>query len=297
MRRLGAIIIALACALPLAACGRSDGLPEPSDERGGPAPEGTISLQLPFLPITFSLGLDGTVRYSVSTPKLVTPLAAVWFSLGSAVGANHQPLPAPAPDVTELIICQLGGDGQPCSRYQIGTGRIIRIEMDGKFVTEVQQNRYTIKAAPGATIKVTDSGRNPPPDIPGPARINIETFDFSATGNETEVDLERSRSGTAVDLGYNHITGAITLLHGTTIARVNTFGGFSFAHVKNNVPAEVDCLQATDWRTAFTPNELASDWLVSCVKTAEGDLGYIYLTPDQSQRPVGYSVYSYIWVR
>jgi hypothetical protein len=155
----------------------------------------------------------------------------------------------------------------------------------------------TIHAAPGATIVVSDQGPAANPTVHGPARIDVEEFDFSAQSNDTEVDLERSRSGYLTDLTFDHLTGQLDLINGAQVSRVQTYTAFTVHQPASNLPGEFDCQLSTDWRGGLSANELDHTVIVSCVKTAEGDLGYIYVEPDQDQKPVSYYAYTYVWVR
>lgn len=104
-----------------------------------------------------------------------------------------------------------------CQAYQIGTGRKIHIEMNGSFVQDVERNRITIEAAPGSTIKLTDNGPPTKLEAFGPARVDVEEFHFNETSEDTDVDLERSRSGTTTDLSYDHITTELKPIHGAKV--------------------------------------------------------------------------------
>jgi hypothetical protein len=298
IRRLLVALLMLTSTCALASCRpvRAMTLPSAPDEKGGPAPTGNIAYQPPFLPIKLEIGLDGSISVTAS-PKLVTSLGTFSVTSGVIVNeADQKPLAPKPADVTQLVVC-LDEAERRCDAYQIDSGRRMRILVDGRVVEDVERNLITIRAGPGATVVVSDQGPPTNLTVHGPARIDVEEFDFSAQGTDTIVDFERSRSGYLADLTYDHINGRLKLVNGTQISRVQTYNLTTLHQPANNLPGELDCQQATDWRTSFSDRELEHDTVVSCVKTAEGDLGYIFLVPDQDQKPVSYYVYTYVWVR
>lgn len=282
------------------ACGSGpghDGLPERPDARGGPAPRGHIAYQPPLLPITFSVNTNGAVAITLN-PRLVTFLGAVTVGVGIVKDLAGQVLPPQPADVTQLIVCQRGSDGQHCQAYEIGTGRKIQIKMNGSFVQNVERNRIIIEAAPGSTINLADNGPPTKLEAFGPAREDVEEFHFSETGEETDVDLERSRSGTITDLSYDHITADLKPIHG---AKVSTYATYNWTQpsVRKDYPSEQECMQRRreDWKDDFSEDDLKAKHSIFCIKTAEGDIGFLFIKPDPSQKPVSYYVYTYTWVR
>lgn len=241
-RVIAALVI---CLLMLAACGYgpgSYGLPDRPENTGGPAPMGHIAYQPPLLPITFSIDSNGHISV-VLNPKLVTLLGAVSVGVGIVKNLAGTPLPPPQlVDVTQLIICQKGSAGKHCQAYQIGSGRKLRIEMNGSFVQNVERNRITIEAAPGSVINVADNGSPTKLESFGPARVDVEEFHFSETGSETDVDLERSRSGTTADLSYDHISAVLKPIYGARVSTYKTYRWFS-PRDRSDYPSEQECLQ------------------------------------------------------
>lgn len=288
------------CLLVLAACGfgpGSHGLPDRPGDTGGPAPIGHLAYQPPLLPITFSIDTSGNFRVSVDA-RLVSLLGAVTVSGGIVRNLAGTLLPPQPADVTQLIICQKDSARQRCEAYQIGTGRKIHIEMNGSFVQNVERNRITIDAEAGSTIKVTDNGPPTKLEAFGPARIDVEEFHFHETSEETEVDLERSRSGVTTDLSYDHISAELKPIHG---AKVSTYETYSWTEpdVRSDYPSEQECQQSRSesWRDVFSKDDLSAKYSIFCIKTAEGDLGFLFIAPDASQKPVAYYVYTHTWVR
>jgi hypothetical protein len=297
-RRLLIVLLTAVSVLALASCRpvRAMTLPAAPDDKGGPPPTGNIAYQPPFLPITLKVGFDGNVSVSAS-PKLVTSLGTFSVEGGAIVSTASQKPLAPKPaDVTRLVVC-LDDTDRRCNVYQIDSGRRLRVLLDGKVVEDIERNLITIHAAPGATVVVSDRGPATNATVHGPAKIDIEEFDFSAQGPDTDVDLERSRSGYLADLTYDHVNGELTLINGAQISRVQTYTLLTVHQPASNVPGEFDCQQATDWRSSFAAKELEHNTIVSCVKTAEGDLGYIFLVPYPDEKPVSYYAYTYVWVR
>jgi len=317
------------CLLVLAACSsttaESHGLPEPPEnsaddgigrklaekfglqERpknatGDPTPPmGHIAYQPPLLPITFSVDANGNIKVGINA-NLVTPLGTVTVSGSIVRSAAGNLLPLQPADVTQLIICQKDSAGQRCEAYRIGTGRKIRIEMNGRFIQIVERNRIIIDAEPGSTIEVTDNG--PPTkkfEAFGPARIGIEEFNFHETGEEAEVDLERSHAGVITDLSYDHISAELKPIHGAKVTTFKTYSWYKWNEPdeRSDYPSEQECLQRRpeDWKDAFSEEDLNAKSLISCIKTAEGDLGFLFIKPDSDQKPAAYYVYAYIWVR
>jgi hypothetical protein len=293
-----------ACTLTLAACSGPTpldemGLPPKPKDTGGPAPVGNVSYQPPFLPFVISLDTNGSIRVATQA-KIVTPLGAVTLGAGFVTSlVDNKPLPPRPADVTQLIVCPLGGNGTHCEAYQIDTGRKMRIEMDGRFIEEVEHNRVKIEAATGSTIKVIDIG--PPSKLEShpAARIDVEGIHYYDTSGDTDVDLERSRSGTRNDLSYDHITGEMKPINGAQISQVKTDGFWSTLD-GSDVPSENECLNtpANEWQDRFSADDLEDgDNVIVCIKTAEGDVGYLVIQVDGTRKPVRYEIYSYVWVR
>jgi hypothetical protein len=200
---------------------------------------------MPFLPILFSVGTNGKITIGLNR-KLVTPLGDVIVGGDNVIKPDGKPLRLEPADVTQLVICQNNDpviQRRYCEAYQIGTGRKI------------------IDAAPGVTIKLTDSGPPAKLEAFGPARIDVEEFHFQEAGDETEVDLERSRSGTATDLSYDHISGEMKPIHGAKISLYSTWGGWTSPGKRSDYPGEQECLQKppADWRDAFSIDDLNAD--------------------------------------
>jgi len=257
---------------------------------------GHIAYQPPLVPIMFTIDTSGSFRVTV-TANVVTLLGTVTVGGSTVRDLTGAPLPSQPADVTQLIICEKDSAEQRCEAYQIGTGRKLRIEMNGSFVQDVESNRITIDAERGSTIEVTDNG--PPTELGafGPARMDVEEFHFYDTSEETEVDLERSRSGTIADLSYDHISGELKLINGAKVATYDTYD-WREPNERNDYPSEQECLQKRpeDWR-AFGKDDFEFKYLIACVKTAEGDLGFLFLDPDLDKKPDAYYVYTYTWVR
>lgn len=254
------------CLLILTACAieaGSHGLPKRLGDTGGPTPIGHIAFQPPLLPITFSIDTDGKIKVALAA-RLVGPLGAVTVSGGVVRDLAGGPLPPEPADVTQLIICQQDSAGQRCEAYEIVTGRKIRIEMNGGFVQEVERNRIIIAAALGSTIKVTDNGPPTRLDVPGPARIDVEEFNFNETSEEAEVDLERSRSGTDTDLSYDHITAELKTIHGAKVSIYDTYS-WSEPDARKDYPGEEECLKtpAENWKDAFSKDDLENKYITT----------------------------------
>ncbi len=301
-KRAGVVAALVICLLILAACGlrpRPEGLPDPPGDTDGLAPRGQIADRLPLQPITFSIDTDGTITV-VANAGLVTLLGDVTVDGNNVTNAAGTPLQLEPADVTQLIICQQVSTGQDCKAYQIVTGRPIRIEMNGFIVP--QRNRPIIEAAPGSTINVIDNG--PPPatlDARGPARIDVKEFDFQEAGEETAVDLERAPPGTTVDLSYDHISGELKPINGAKVSLYakSGWGLWSEPEKRSDYPGEQECRErpAEVWRDAFSEDDLKAEHSIFCIRTAEGNAGFLFIKPDNDLKPVGYYVYTYIWVR
>jgi hypothetical protein len=266
---------------------------------------GHVAWQPPILPIKFTLDAQFNVQATFEG-NLISPLGD--FELGSdGVSLTHgRPLRAEPSDVTQLIICRNEAAPRHCKGYRIGTGRKLRIVMDGNFVQDVEQNRIVINAVPGSMVTVTDDGPPHSTYVHGPARVDVEEFDFSATSNAVEVDLEQRQAGTKNDLAYDHMTGDLKLINGTRISKLVKYGekkGGWFhdpgIRLDNRLPGENECslTPRDDWKSSFTQKDLHADTIVSCVKSAEGDLGYLVIGRDRAAKPIAYHVYSYTWVR
>lgn len=285
------------------------GLPKPAPGKlqgsSRSAPMGQLAYQLPILPIKFSIDKDLNIAVTYDG-KIVTPLGIFEVSGGRAMDRENRPLPPGSADVTQVIICREGVPGHSCEGYSIDTERKLHIVMDGRFVQDIERNRIIIHAKAGSTITVTDSG--PPAKVGpyGPPRLDIEEFEFTLTSSAVEVDLEHRQGGTEVDLSYNHLTGGLKLINGTQIGGLRKYresGGSWFRaagiHLRDKLPGEYECLKTprNNWRNAFGAEDLVADTIITCVKTAEGDLGYLVIGRDREQKPVAYHVYTCIWVR
>ncbi|GII83803.1 hypothetical protein Ssi03_17930 [Sphaerisporangium siamense] len=288
--------ILAACLISLAACSTGNPLGD-ADGRGGPVPMGHIAYQPPLLPIEFFIDTAGNIGVNAKSPKIVTPIGVFTISAGAVKDLRGDPLPPEPADVTQVVICQ-GAEPKRCHAYQIGSGRKMRITMDGRFVQDIERNRVTIEAAPGSTITVTDNG---PPSRVGEAhdaaRLAVEEFTFFETSPHTNVDLEKSRSGIAADLSYDHISGRLAPVNGAKVARVEKYGAWSTRRGNWELPSEYECQQATGWSTTFAPDAFDDDSTLACVKTAESDLGVILVIPDTGTKPISYRLYSKVWVR
>jgi hypothetical protein len=302
LRAAAALLIGL---LILTACGDGpghDGLPQRPDAAGGggPAPLGHIAWQPPLLPITFSLDANGTVAVTVNPLRLATLIGTVTVGVGVVKNlANDQPLPAQPADVTQLIICPKNSVMQRCQVYQIGTGRKIHIEMNENFVQDVERNRITIEAAPDSIIKLTDNGPPTKLEAFGPAHVDVEELHFNENSKDTYVDLERSRSGTTTDLSYDHMTAELKPINGAKISKYATHSSWGAPSSRSDYPSEQECSQKSreDYANAFNKDDLKATYSIFCIKTAEGDLGFLFIEPNFDDKPISYYVYSYTWVR
>jgi hypothetical protein len=320
LRRIGGLLLALVTVVSLAGCGNgpdtgvvvqphagNDGLPSTSDNGHAKThPEGFFSFQPDFLPISISISTDGQFSVDLSD-SIVTPLGTITYGGGvarSTNGTTSKVLPPQAYDVTQLIVCLDGSDRHTCEGYQIGSGRKLNIAMNGQFQQTVERNRITIDAAPGSTITVTDTGPPATPGLHPAALIDIEEFDFQAQGKDTLVDLERGTKGSATDLGYDHMTGQLSLLNGARVGDITKYAGkhhtfYGNSLPKLDLPGENDCAQIkpSGWENQFTTADLKADVILACIETAEGDFGYMVIGRNRSAKPVAYYIYTYTWVR
>jgi hypothetical protein len=316
----------LICLLSLTACGAKNvpsvdsgtfvppragqrGLPKPVDAKTGKsslsAPMGQLAYQMPILPIKFSIDKDFNIAVTYEG-KIVTPVGVLEVSGGTVTDTQNRTLPAGPPDATQVIICRDGVTRHGCVGYRIDTGRKLHIVMDGRFVQDIERNRIIIRAKAGSTITVTDSGPPAKTGPYGPARIDIEEFDFTETSPAVEVDVEHLQGGTMNDLSYNHLTGELKLINETQAGGLKKYreqaGNWHRAAgigLHDKLPGEYECLHTprAAWRSSFGADDLSADTIITCIKTAEGDLGYLVIGRDRDQKPVAYHVYSYIWVR
>lgn len=132
-----------------------------------------------------------------------------------------------------------------------------------------------------------------------PAREDVEEFHFSAISADTDVDLERSRSGTAADLSYDHATGVLKAINGAKVALYATYSWWTKPGSEKDYPSENECRnkRPEDWKENVNKDDLNSRYSSYCIKTAENDLGYLFIEPDFDKKPDSYYVYTYTWVR
>jgi hypothetical protein len=138
-------------------------------------------------------------------------------------------------------------------------------------------------------------------EVPGPARIDAEEFHFHESGQEAVVDLERSSSGTTADLSYDHITGKLSPINRAEVSLYSRYSGWwgNEPEDRTDFPGEHECEQKRDedWRETFSEEDLAAEYSSFCIRTSEGHLGFLFIRPDDTQKPKGYRVYSHTWVR
>lgn len=139
------------------------------------------------------------------------------------------------------------GSGQPIPPKPADTTRV---------VNRARRSRPSIKA-------------HPAPHVYGPARIDVEVWDFNATSPDTDLDFEKSRSGQTPDLEYDHLTGDLKFINGAQVSRVDTYW-WSPRTPSNNIPSELECQQAGDWAPQPTADQLASTYVLACVKSDRG---------------------------
>ncbi|HEY6288342.1 MAG TPA: hypothetical protein VIW48_02760, partial [Nitrospiraceae bacterium] len=233
-------------------------MPDRSGETGGPPPKGILTLQPPFFPITISIDTSGRIAIIASPVKLVSLLGTVTFGVGVFKDlTTGRPLPDPRlRAVTQLVICQKDRVEEPCKAYEIGSARKVHIVMNGSFFQDVEQNLIRIDASPGSTIIVTDNG--PTTKLASqstePSHEDVEEFNFSATGADTDVDLERSRSGTAADLSYDHITAVLKAINGAKVSLYATHSWWTKPSSEKDYPSENECRnkRPEDWKEKFS---------------------------------------------
>ncbi|WBB47294.1 hypothetical protein O3597_19345 [Verrucosispora sp. WMMA2044] len=294
-----------------------DGDKPPADKKVGIM--GHVAYQPPLLPVQFVLNSDGSVQVQTEDVSIVTPLGVFGVGAGGGVQDARAPgriLKAEPADVTQLLICPIAAREKPdasCETFRINSGRKLRIVMDGRFVQEVERNRIVVFVAPGSNIDVTDAGgptKNT--EVYGPARLDVEKVTFTANGEHTYLDLERSQGGITADIAFDHVTGRLKLVNGAQISRVlrpQIFDGMTV----DDLPKEADCLAQREWSGEFPPltfaqrimrlggganNPFAAP-LAACVKTAEADLGYLIIWPGKEwfTGEPKLTLYSLVWVR
>jgi hypothetical protein len=265
---------------------------------------GDIANQPLLAPITFSIDSDGEITV-VENPTLVTLLGNVTVSGNSVTNSAGQPLQRAPAGTTQLIICPIGSIGQMCDAYRIGSGRPIRIEPVGGILLQ-ERYRVVINTAPDAIVRVTDSAAYMTLQPPyAPARIDLKQFHFQEAGQETEVHLELS--GTTADLSYDHFSGEFKPINGAQVFLYDKDGwGPDRPEKRSDYPGEKECHDARDkdgqiqrWQGFFSADDLKGtlEFSTFCIKTAEGNLGLLFIEPDDSKKPVAYEVYSHTWVR
>jgi hypothetical protein len=266
-------------------------------------PFGYFSIELPIVPITFTIGSGG---FSIEVSGgIATPLGGIRFGAGVAVSATDgSPVPVESVGVTRLVICEAGTDRQVCDGYAIHTGRKVQIELNGRFQETIDDSLVTITAAPGSTVTVSDAGEQANPNARPAARIDVEDFAFTASSAYTEVNLEQIQGGTENDLAYDHVSGSFQPINGAEVADIQhyqaTRNGWGERGLPQlYLPLEEDCAQkpSSAWHSSFTPADLQADITVTCIFTAEKDFGYLVIGRNPESIPVSYYVYSYIWVR
>lgn len=136
-------------------------------------------------------------------------------------------------------------------------------------------------------------------EVPGPADIDAEEFHFHESGQDAVVDLERSSAGTTPDLSYDHITGRLSPINDAEVSLYSRYSGWfgNEPDERTDFPGEHECRQKRDWGRAFSDEDLAAEYSSFCIRTREGHLGFLFIRPDNDEKPKGYRVYSHTWVR
>ena len=275
-------------------------LPSESSKEGGPTITGHIAYQPPFGPVTVGYDLVKRRFFVAVGGQFAVPLVGTFkYSAGVVTAADgsskDQELQPPAADESQIIVCHGGTADQICDAFELKSGRRLRASTDGHVEVFIERGRVQMVASPGATITITDV--SPPRDTHarGPARIAIERVTFNETGGLTELDVERRHSGRDTDLAYDHVTGMLTLINGAEVSRVRTPDILGVLN-RDAIPGEQECVESKDWERSFG-NEPLKCPLVACLKTAEGDMGYVVIWPHTDKKPVELELYSYVWVR
>ena len=111
--------------------------------------------------------------------------------------------------------------------------------------------------------------------------------------------LERSHSGTTTDLFYNHITAELKPINGAQVSTYTTHDMWGMPRARSDHPSEQECLQRRreDWSNTFNKEDLNAKYSIFCIKTAEGDPGFLFIEPNFGKKPISYYFYTYTWVR
>jgi hypothetical protein len=72
-----------------------------------------------------------------------------------------------------------------------------------------------------------------------------------------------------------------------------------FEDKRSDYSGEQECPQKSpgDWHDLFSIDDLNVDHSAFYIKTVEGDLRFLFVEPDFTQKPVAYYVYTLTWVR
>gem|GEM_PF-1389012 len=183
-------------------------------------------------------------------------------------------------DATYLMINQTIDGTQRVSVFRIDTTRKLRIDMDGRFVTEIEQNRITITADPtvDSTLVITDALDSEP--VYAGDRL---VFD----GDDLHYDLDTGRFGdpeqdpefaAAVDLVEPRFAGTWSSLTGGQAALRN---GAQAADWDEGTPTLGGCSSLPDsaWNDEevvqgmFSGNRWRRLFPVYCIRTSDGRYG------------------------
>ena len=137
----------------------------------------------------------------------------------------------------------------------------------------------------------------------GPACRDVTEFEFQEAGQITTADLEHSPAGGTVDLSYDHFTGELKPINGARVAlyyKDNGWPGWlgNEPGTRSDYPGEQECQgKRNEELDTFSKEDLAAEFSIFCIKTAEGHDGFLIVRLIAKQKPAAYSVYTYIWVR
>lgn len=137
----------------------------------------------------------------------------------------------------------------------------------------------------------------------GPACRDVTEFEFQEAGQITTADLEHSPAGGTVDLSYDHFTGELKPINGARVSlyyKDNGWPGWlgNKPGTRSDYPGEQECQgKRNEELDTFSKEDLAAEFSIFCIETAEGHDGFLIVRLIAKQKPAAYSVYTYIWVR
>ncbi len=173
---------------------------------------------------------------------------------------------------TYLVVAQTVAGKYQATVFRVASQRKLRIDMNGRFIQEVERNLITITIPPSAeaTIVVTDAESGDRLHREG--KFRLIGFDGTAAIDLDNGELKNPKDDPELAKRADLRTGSF----GKDWA-ARLINGAAVADWKGDKPVQGECMSLPDkeWKKAF----VSGDWLALrpafCLRTSEGRYGYL----------------------